>query len=380
MVLNLHIVSFDVPWPADYGGVIDVFYKIKWLKQLGVNVTLHCFAYGRQPAHELEAICKKVHYYERKTSPFKQLSSLPYNVSSRYSPELVNELRSDNAPILLEVLHTCWLMNEPTLKGRTFIYRHSNIEHEYYRLLAASERNWLKKQYLLIEARRLEKFESVISHAKFILAVNQKDTAYFKKKFPQQETLYLPSFHPNDQCISKTGLGKYVLFHGNLSISENYHAASWLIENVFSKMEHPVIIAGKNPPLFLKNTIEKYHNIQLIGNPSDQQMNDLIENAHVHCLYTHQATGLKLKLLNVLYRGRYILLNPLMAEGTGLLASDSLFFVEQPIAFLDKINDCMLQPFTPEQAANRTTTCQAFSNEGQAATLLHLIERFDSPS
>ena len=28
---ELNIVSFDVPYPPDYGGVIDVFYKIKEL-------------------------------------------------------------------------------------------------------------------------------------------------------------------------------------------------------------------------------------------------------------------------------------------------------------------------------------------------------------
>ena len=27
--MHLHIVSFNVPWPADYGGVIDVYYRIK---------------------------------------------------------------------------------------------------------------------------------------------------------------------------------------------------------------------------------------------------------------------------------------------------------------------------------------------------------------
>ena len=30
----VHIVSFNVPYPADYGGVIDVFYKLKSLHSL----------------------------------------------------------------------------------------------------------------------------------------------------------------------------------------------------------------------------------------------------------------------------------------------------------------------------------------------------------
>ena len=50
---HLHIVSFDVPWPANYGGVIDVFYKVKALADLGIRLHLHCFEYGRGEAPEL---------------------------------------------------------------------------------------------------------------------------------------------------------------------------------------------------------------------------------------------------------------------------------------------------------------------------------------
>ena len=44
---QLHIISFDVPYPPDYGGAIDVFYKLKALNQEGVKIHLHCFEYGR---------------------------------------------------------------------------------------------------------------------------------------------------------------------------------------------------------------------------------------------------------------------------------------------------------------------------------------------
>jgi hypothetical protein len=44
---TLHIICHDVPWPADYGGVVDLFYKIKALHDEGVKIKLHCFDYGR---------------------------------------------------------------------------------------------------------------------------------------------------------------------------------------------------------------------------------------------------------------------------------------------------------------------------------------------
>ena len=50
---HLHIISFDVPYPANYGGVIDVFYKIKALHAKCVKIHLHCFEYGRAEARVL---------------------------------------------------------------------------------------------------------------------------------------------------------------------------------------------------------------------------------------------------------------------------------------------------------------------------------------
>ena len=43
---KLHIISLDIPFPANYGGVIDIFYKLKSLSNLGVEIILHCFEYG----------------------------------------------------------------------------------------------------------------------------------------------------------------------------------------------------------------------------------------------------------------------------------------------------------------------------------------------
>ena len=48
---EIHIVCFDVPHPPDYGGVIDIYYKVKSLHELGIKVHLHCYQYGSQCLH-----------------------------------------------------------------------------------------------------------------------------------------------------------------------------------------------------------------------------------------------------------------------------------------------------------------------------------------
>jgi hypothetical protein len=370
---HLHIISFDIPYPANYGGVIDVFHKVRCLYAEGIKVILHCFEYGnRKPSPELEKLCEKVYYYKRNASFINQLSTLPFNVKSRVSSELKQNLLRDNYPILFEVLHTCYLLTDSDLKNRIKLFRHSNIEHDYFLELAKAEKSLLKKLYLKLEAFKLKHFEKHVANVNYILSVSETDLLYFKNTYPQTPALYLPSFHPYDEVKIKQGKGEYILYHGNLSISENYIAANWLIDNVFSKISHPVIIAGLNPPQHLIDNIKLYPHITLQQNCTEQEMQTLIEDAQIHCLYTHQTTGLKLKLVNVLFSGRYILANTNMLTGTDLAKACQL--CDTPATYISSINKLFDQSFSIDDIEVRKQHTVSMSNSTKTKTLLRLIE------
>ena len=370
MVRAINIVSFDIPYPPNYGGVIDVYHKLRWLHKKGIEIHLHCFEYGRQRSQELNKICSSVTYYKRKTGIASQLSSLPYTVKSRQSEELAANLLKNEHPILFEVLHTCYLLRDVRFIKRIKIYRHSNIEHEYYRHLAKSEKNMLKKYYLTKEAAKLEKFEPIVDLSNYILAVNEDDAEYFKTKYKKPKTVFLPSFHENDELRMSEGKGEYILYHGNLSVAENALAALWLAENVFSKLDHPCVIAGLNPRPDLLNELTKFKNIKVVTSPGDQEMDSLIKNAHIHCLYTDQNTGLKLKLLNCLFSGRFIVTNATMLHGTGLSANESLVISER---YVDEIKELMKTSFTQKMLAERKQQLQRFDNSKNADKLIETI-------
>jgi hypothetical protein len=369
----LHIVSFDIPFPANYGGAIDVFHKIRCLHNSGIKVILHCFEYGeRKPSEELEKLCNKVYYYKRQTSLINHFSVLPYNVKSRISSELKQNLIKDNYPILFEVLHSCYLLNDIDLKQRVKLFRHSNIEHDYFFELAKSEKSILKKIYFNIEALKLKWFEKNISHSSCILSVSKTDLIYFKKQYKDTPSYYLPSFHQYDVVSIAKGVGDYILYHGNLAISENYNAASWLIENVFCKLDYKVIIAGLNPPLLLVNLISKYNNIILKQDCSTSEMNDLITNAQIHCLYTSQETGLKLKLLNVLYSGRHVVANQKMLTGTDL--ADACTICNTSLEYINALNVLMGKSVDNLFILQRNNVLVDMSNGKKTELLISLLK------
>ncbi|MCC6252118.1 MAG: glycosyltransferase [Bacteroidia bacterium] len=314
--LTLHIISFDVPFPPDYGGVIDVFYKLKALHSKGCKIILHCYDYGRGQQNELDKYCQKVYYYKRNMNVVHLLGKLPFIVQSRNSKNLLNNLLQDNYPILFEGLHSCYFLAHEKLRERYKIVRTHNIEHDYYSNLYKSENNILKRLYLKLESQKLKQFESVLKHANYIAAISENDTYHFRRQ--HQSVFTLSAFHSYNQVNIKSGKGTYALYHGNLAVAENNLAALYLVNEVFSKTNFRFIIAGNKPSAQLSEVVAKHSHIELRSNISTQEINVLIENAHINILPTFQATGIKLKLLSALYSGRYCLVNTPMVANTGL--------------------------------------------------------------
>jgi hypothetical protein len=377
--LSLHIISFDIPFPANYGGVIDVFYKIRALHAAGVKVHLHCFKYHRGPAKELEALCETVTYYKRRTGMLAAMSWKPYIVYGRRSRKLLENLCKNDFPILFEGLHSCYYLSHPKLQGRVKIYRESNIEHHYYYHLSRAETNFLKKLYYIVSGIKLSMFQHILKEATLMLAVSIEDQNYLQSRFPGNRIEYLPSFHPDNDVSTIQGTGGYALYHGHLSVPENSRAAEYLIREVFGKSPFRLVIAGLNPPSRLKELIRQHANVTLHANPDDEAMVDLIRNAQVNILITFQGTGLKLKLLKALFNGRFCLVNPEMVTGTMLGDLCEIGSSTQQLeALLDRL---MTLTFSPEDIRfRRERLLQLHSNDTHCSSLLNFISLLYRPS
>ncbi|CAG0951601.1 hypothetical protein FLAV_00228 [Flavobacteriales bacterium] len=314
--MHIHLISFDVPFPPNYGGVIDIYYKLKKLKENNVSVTLHCFEYGRGEQNELNELCKEVFYYKRKSGLLYQFSFLPYIVITRSNNQLLKNVLKDSSPIFFEGIHCCYLLNHKALQQRKKIVRMHNVESDYYLGLARSEKNLFKKIFFKLEAFKLKWFEQKLQYANLVFAISLNDKNYFLSF--HNNVQILPPFHPFNYVISTPGKSTFCLYHGNLAVSENNEAALYLTEKIFNDLEATLIIAGNAPSSELKNAVKKYKNIQLLPDVGTEDIWKLVSNAHINVLPTFQNTGVKLKLLVALYTGRFCLVNNPMVENTGL--------------------------------------------------------------
>ncbi len=367
MIQKLHIISLDIPYPPDYGGMIDVFYKLKALHKAGVEITLHCFQYGsRRPSAELNAYCKTVFYYKRKTGLKGLHYSLPYIISSRNDKALLTNLIQDDNPILFEGLHTTFFLSHPLLRNRVKLLRAHNIESDYYRQLAQNSPSVLKKLYYFLEANRLLVYENSMKDLSGIFAISEADKNNISGKYPSIPVTYLPAFHAYDEVTSMLGKGSYCLYHGNLSIAENIKSVQFLLKEIFNDIEIPLIIAGKNPTSEIMAAGSD--TIKIIPNPSDAEMQTLIQQAHIHLLPSFQTTGMKLKLLHSLFAGRFVLVNDTSIESA---MRDTIEIANQVPAFKAVIVKLMKTEFSETELENRKRIMEGYRNDRGAQIILN---------
>lgn len=371
MSKHIHIISFDIPYPPIYGGVIDVFYKIKSLHSLGYKITLHCFQYrDKNEQSELDKYCDQVLYYPRKKVYKVFFSMVPYIISSRSSDDLLSNLLSDNDPIIFEGLHTCFYLSHPQLEKRNKIVWMHNIEWDYYKNLGSADKNFIHKIHFNVESKKLKLFEKHLASAQTIFCVNQADAEYMKQYC--KNSIFIPPFHLNERVTTKPGTGNYILYHGSLDVVENHQAAVYLVKSVFSKMDKEVVIAGKDPKTSLIEMLKTYPNVKLKANLSQEELDNLIENAQCNVLFTFQATGLKHKLINALYKGRFVIANDKMVLNSGL---DKLCRIANTAdEIVKEINNCWGKEKTKERIADREKVLQsAYSNEFNAKRMIPFL-------
>lgn len=349
---NLHIVCFQPPYPPDFGGLIDVFFKLVALSNAGVKIHLHCFTENDREFSELKKYCTEIHYYPR-IKGLRSLSfSLPYIVASRRGPALLQRLQQDSHPILLEGIHCSFLLNDPRFTDRNVLLRLHNVEHIYYRKLLSGTPSLPRRVYYAYESWVLKKYERKIAgRPAMILTMSKDDLAYYRRLLGAANLAWLPAFCGFTKLNSERhNAGSYCIYHGNLSVAENEKAVLWLIRKVFYDLTVPFVVAGKSPSRRLRKQAARF-GIRLIADPSEEQMQTLIAGASCHVLPSFNATGVKLKLIHALFSGRHCITNTAGVSGSGL--EECCHIADTDAEFRRLIQELHPLPLTAREAAER---------------------------
>jgi glycosyltransferase involved in cell wall biosynthesis len=370
---HLHIISFIVPFPVNYGGVFDIYHKIVALHKAGIKIYLHCYTEHKRQQPELNQYCEKIYYYPRRKGVAGLSFRLPYIVASRMDNNLWKTLQLDNHPILIEGIHAAGFLLHYNPSNRKIILRLHNVEHDYYRQLFLSSSSAINKIYYHFESELLRKFESKIALLPhLILAVSAQDVKTYQQRFNVKNIDVLPVFtgFTNDQ--PPQGSGYFCLYHGNLSVSENEKAVAWLLNEIFHASHIPFVIAGKNPSPQLKQFIARFENATLVSNPSFEKMQSLIADAQCNVLPSFNVTGVKLKIINALFHGRHCIVNHAAVAGSGL--ENICHIVKTPQQFKDIVQELSEKPLERDEIIIRKKVLnKLFDEDKNCAKLIQQI-------
>ena len=351
MEKHLHIITYTVPYPANYGALIDIFYKLIALHAEGIHIHLHCFSDSRDEHSELSKYCATIQYYERYMGHKGISNTLPYVVASRKNELLVQNLLKDNYPIFMEgVQSTSLLLDERFTNRRCFVRVHT-VSSQYYFDLFKNVHSPLKKMYYWMESRLVKSYEKKIANRSNFWGTTEKDCSVYQKVIGCKNIELLPFFLPDWQVQCQEGMGSYCLYHADLSDDANDLAATWLLEKVFRKIKVPLVITGKNPSQKLLALAHEQSHTCLVPNPSEKEMQDMITRAHINLAPTLTTTGMRVKLINALFHGRHCVVNESAVMGTGL--ESACHIGSTPNAFQEIIVQLYHQPFTTDEIALR---------------------------
>uniref|UniRef100_UPI00404B2887 hypothetical protein n=1 Tax=Flavobacterium sp. TaxID=239 RepID=UPI00404B2887 len=372
----INIVSFDNPYPPKYGGIIDVYYKIEALHKIGYQIHLHCFVKEIPiDSFALARVTGSVSFYLARPKWYHFFSSLPLSVITRSNSKLVENLIKNDAPIIFESLKSTCLMNDFRLSKRVKILRLHNVEQDYFRGIAKSESNFLRKLMFYREVSKFKKYDSNLLNFQEIFTLSNYENDYVQEKY--KKGLYVPVFHGNKEVVALSEYGEYTIFHGDLSTSDNKKAALFLIEVFKNLPNYELIVASGFGKDFVLKAINGYTNIKHVELKNFSHLKDLLQKAHISISWSFQKSGTKLKLLNSIFNSRHNIVNeniiddelvlPLCSIATNKkeLIDKIIFLNKEPYTmslFLNK-REILKQTFSDEENANKIDFFLNLSNE-----------------
>lgn len=351
MSRHLHIISSNCPFPPNQGRSIDVFEKIIAFHRQGIKIHLHhlkCRA-NHNDIKEVNKYCESVNIYEGETGMNESLRDI-----------------TDDFPFLIEGNLCSRISNPAHASARKVLVRFHDLELETCKS-SLSARNLLSKIFLHRKQNNNDPYSLYPGYV--YVCITEKAAEILREEFRLPNVIHVPQFISWHEVKSKQGMGSFCLYHGNLSIPANEKAATWLLEKIFSQVRYPFVIAGKDPSRRIYKLAQLYSHSCIVANPSENEIDDLIQKAHINILPSLNPACGKYKLLHALFSGRHCVTNEMMIKDTEL--GKACHIANDTRSKIGTIKYLMERRFTEQEVELRKDLLSRYNN---SENILKLIQ------
>ncbi len=357
MSKKILVIASDFPYPPNHGGRVDIFERLKVLKELKFEIYLISTVKISPSNDELiymDKLLVRSFILHRKQSFVALFSLKPYQVTSRNNIDdidiILNSVKDIKFNACIIEGHYCLeiydkISNNCTI-NQSFLRVH-NDETKYFCELAKSTKNILKKIFYYVESLKftfLEKYffkKNIISAC---LHISSDELIKYKNKYSFLEHIFLPASVDIKEFVTyKKNNDKTVLFIGSLFMSNNIEGLMWYLRNVHNKLcrlhsDYKLIIAGNTKGIRINSfieTINKFKYIDFYDSPDN--LDYLYEQSMIFINPMLSGAGVKLKTINAVKYGLPIVSTKIGNEGTGLINKQDILVAEDEQSFFDNI-------------------------------------------
>ena len=336
-----------LPYPPISGGIIKSYKLVEFLSAKH-EVHLFCLLKGEDPAYidEFRAavslagfhcvplnILRSVKNYLRSI-----VAMIPLSVYRNRSSEM--ELLVSSAIGQVDVIfvdHFLMFQYVPKyFNGRIILHQH-NAEYVMWKRYAVIEKNLLKKLTVYLESRRIMHYESnICKRCNSILASPNDIEALRLIGIPRKlfkETLHLGDEKLLDyQDINFKETNQRLLFVGTLDWQANRDGLLWFLREVWPILKKKYAglcftIIGRNPGDEISQQVGRYEGVELLGFVDDLEPH--YSRSRVFVAPLRFGSGIKVKVINALYRGLPVSTTSIGIEGINVDPGHNIFVADE---------------------------------------------------
>lgn len=358
MHMNLLWLTPEIPYPLNTGGKVGIFKRIELLSANNeiTLVSIINSADEEKYRGNLLRYCKNVMLVNRNRHKSRNfvysLWRMPYACASRMQTEITNYIRKAiqlkrfdaiivDSPQMILNLPFDEIKNIPVVLGQ------HNIEYKTMRSIGKSLTG-LKKLIFLFDAGRMEKLEDRIYQTKKIdlfTFVSKDDEAFFQSRYPDKNTLLVPVGVDMEHFTREIQPDRSLMYIGNMTYPPNEEAVTLFVNEIWPRILSEVpdahfYIVGKEPSASVRKLMCK--NITVTG--TVLSVKKYYDCCNLVVLPLKSGGGVKVKLLEALSYGKYVVTTKKGIEGTDLQDGEHLFVRGDSQSFADVCIQILLNP------------------------------------
>ena len=364
--MNILYVANLIPYPLDGGGKIFTYSTIQALSKDN-DIDLVCF-YEHEDVkagkEKLEKYCSSVEVLPIKVTTRENMSlmkvkaakslfsSLPLGISKYIIPEMKSLIKKkmENKKYdcvffnILAMFGYCDYIKSIDPHIKAVLYE-QNCEALIYKRYFDQTNNVLKKAFLKIEKRKLEKFEHrAVRESDRLLVLSEEDRKALGVSAEKCNIIPIgvaSAKHCKSYTLEKKDKIK-MLFVGTMTWTPNNEGIIWFLENVMplcnDNSKYELFIVGKNPSDEVKRLSEGYDNVKLMGYV--ESLDAIYDECDVLVVPLFIGSGQRVKIIEAFARGYAVISTLIGAEGLKYEDGKTILIADDANQFKIQIDKC----------------------------------------